>query len=205
MPAGIVLPLRGNSPSAHIGPPGFGGSPAMAVGADLCVRPPVSGPGPCQAVGAAICRPEIQLGCQLGNAPPIFFLRHQKENVPRPVEKKKCFGGSVCAHANLLPPAKESWRSRAAVRDGNAPYLGNPLARGIPGYSLRLSPLPLPWQSGVAQSIVRRGRCLHRPVAEAPSTAKSAEAEREAAQCNDHLVEVSNAGTGQQLGNRGRE
>ena len=31
-----------------------------------------------------------QLGCQLGNAPPIFFLKHQKENAPRPVEKKKC-------------------------------------------------------------------------------------------------------------------
>ena len=24
------------------------------------------------------------------DAPPIFFLRHQKENAPRPVEKKKC-------------------------------------------------------------------------------------------------------------------
>ena len=26
-----------------------------------------------------------------GDAPPIFFLRHQKENAPRPVEKKKCW------------------------------------------------------------------------------------------------------------------
>ena len=25
------------------------------------------------------------------DAPPIFFLRHQKENAPRPVEKKKCW------------------------------------------------------------------------------------------------------------------
>ena len=28
-----------------------------------------------------------------GDAPPIFFLRHQKENAPRPVEKKKCSAG----------------------------------------------------------------------------------------------------------------
>ena len=55
------------------------------------------------------------------DAPPIFFLRHQKENAPRPVEKKKCLGGSVCAGADLLPPAGEGWQSRAAVRDGNAP------------------------------------------------------------------------------------
>ena len=27
------------------------------------------------------------------DAPPIFFLRHQKENAPRPVEKKKCSAG----------------------------------------------------------------------------------------------------------------
>ena len=28
-----------------------------------------------------------------GDAPPIFFLRHQKENAPRPVEKKTCSAG----------------------------------------------------------------------------------------------------------------
>ena len=27
-----------------------------------------------------------------GDAPPIFFLRHQKENAPCTVEKKKCQG-----------------------------------------------------------------------------------------------------------------
>ena len=64
------------------------------------------------------------------DAPPIFFLRHQKENAPRPVEKKKCLGGSVCAGADLLPPAGEGWLSLAAVRDGNALSLGNLLARG---------------------------------------------------------------------------
>ena len=29
-------------------------------------------------------------GFAVGNAPPIFFLRHQKENAPCTVEKKKC-------------------------------------------------------------------------------------------------------------------
>ena len=71
------------------------------------------------------------------DAPPIFFLRHQKENAPRPVEKKKCLGGSVCAGADLLPPAGEGWQSRAAVRDGNARPLGKPTARGSLGYTLR--------------------------------------------------------------------
>ena len=58
------------------------------------------------------------------NAPPIFFLRHQKENAPCTVEKKKCFGGSVRKYADLLPPAGESWSSLAAARDGNVPPLG---------------------------------------------------------------------------------
>ena len=34
------------------------------------------------------------------------------------------FGGSVCASADLLPPAGDGWHSRAAVRDGNARPLG---------------------------------------------------------------------------------
>ena len=57
--------------------------------------------------------------------------------------RRKCaapggkFGGSVCAGADLLPPAGEGWRSLAAVRDGNARPLGKPLARGSLGYILR--------------------------------------------------------------------
>ena len=31
-------------------------------------------------------------GFAVQNAPPIFFLRHQKENAPCTVEKKKCQG-----------------------------------------------------------------------------------------------------------------
>ena len=39
------------------------------------------------------------------DAPPIFFLRHQKENAPRPVEKKKCSAGRSA-------PAQTSCRRR---------------------------------------------------------------------------------------------
>ena len=49
-----------------------------------------------------------------GDAPPIFFLRHQKENAPRPVEKKKCSAGRSA-------PAQTSCRRRGMV--------GSPLRR----------------------------------------------------------------------------
>ena len=42
------------------------------------------------------------------DAPPIFFLRHQKENAPRPVEKKKCSAGRSA-------PAQTSCRRRGMV------------------------------------------------------------------------------------------
>ena len=48
------------------------------------------------------------------DAPPIFFLRHQKENAPRPVEKKKCSAGRSA-------PAQTSCRRRGKV--------GNPARR----------------------------------------------------------------------------
>ena len=53
------------------------------------------------------------------------------------------FGGSLCASADLLPPAVEGWLSLAAVRDGNAQPLGRPLARGSQGYIQLLFSLPL--------------------------------------------------------------
>ena len=58
-------------------------------------------------------------------------------------KEKKRFGGSVCASADLLPPAGDGWLSRAVVRDGNAPPLGKPLARGGQGYILHSFSLPL--------------------------------------------------------------
>ena len=108
------------------------------------------------------------------DAPPIFFLRHQKENAPRPVEKKKCLGGSVCAGADLLPPAGEGWQSRAAVRDGNARPLGNPSARGCPGYIQLLFSLPL----AVVDESLRSGPMR----ASASTTARAARSEAERAE-----------------------
>ena len=66
-----------------------------------------------------------------------------KRKCAAPGGKEKMFGGSVCASADLLPPAGEGWRSLAAVRDGNARPLGKPLARGSQGYMLRRFSLPL--------------------------------------------------------------
>ena len=60
-----------------------------------------------------------------------------------PGGKEKMFGGSVCASADLLPPAGDGWQSLAAVRDGNARPLGRPLARESWGYPLLLFSLPL--------------------------------------------------------------
>ena len=82
------------------------------------------------------------------------------------------FGGSVCASADLLPPAGDGWRSLAAVRDGNARPLGNPLARRGLGYTLRLFSLPLAWQSGAPQSSV--GAVINRPPVQAATIARVA-------------------------------
>ena len=62
--------------------------------------------------------------------PPFSFCFWQKENGPRPVQEKKRFGGSVRTRADLQPPAKESWLSRAAVRDGNVLPLGGSFGPG---------------------------------------------------------------------------
>ena len=62
------------------------------------------------------------------------------------------FGGSVCASADLLPPAGDGWLSRVEVRDGNALPLGKPPARGSQGYILLLFSLPLvEWLMGPPQ------------------------------------------------------
>ena len=68
-----------------------------------------------------------------GITPPIFFLRHQKENAPRPVEEKKRFGGSVCASADLLPPAGEGARSQGFAPSDHAEREQHPPRGPIPG------------------------------------------------------------------------
>ena len=78
-----------------------------------------------------------------GRCAPHFLFETSKRKCAAPGGKENMFGGSVCAGADLLPPAGEGWQSRAAVRDGNARPLGNPSARGCPGYIQLLFSLPL--------------------------------------------------------------
>ena len=78
------------------------------------------------------------------DAPPILFLVLPKKRMRRARwKRKRRFGGSVCASADLLPPARDGWLSRVVVRDGNAQPLGKPPARGSWGYHLLLFSLPL--------------------------------------------------------------
>ena len=80
-----------------------------------------------------------------------FGLAKRETGRARSKEKKR-FGGSVCAGADLLPPAGDGWLSRVEVRDGNARPLGKPPARGSLGYPQRPSPLPLAeWLMGPPQ------------------------------------------------------
>ena len=72
----------------------------------------------------------------------LFGLAEKKTGRARSKEKKR-FGGSVCASADLLPPAGDSWLSLAAVRNGNAMPLGKLPVRGGLGYILRRFSLPL--------------------------------------------------------------
>ena len=62
----------------------------------------------------------------LGRCAPHFLFETSKRKCAAPGGKEKMFGGSVCASADLLPPAGDGWHSLAEVRDGNAPPLGNP-------------------------------------------------------------------------------
>ena len=73
-----------------------------------------------------------------GQCTPHFLFGLAEKKTARSKRKER-FGGSVCASADLLPPAGDGWRSLAAVRDGNARPLGKPPARGsigIPSASL---------------------------------------------------------------------
>ena len=84
-----------------------------------------------------------------GNAPPIFFLRHQKENAPCTVEKKKMFrGGRACRILGKSLPA--AWVARGFGSSGH-PLLLFPLA-------LRCS-VSGAWRAGFTStsSVDRRG------------------------------------------------
>ena len=90
-------------------------------------------------------------------------IETSKRKCAAPGGKEKMFGGSVCASADLLPPAGEGWLSLAAVRDGNAPPLGRPPARGSQGYPQRLSPLPLTLHRRTASGSEKRSSSMRQP------------------------------------------
>ena len=108
----------------------------------------------------------VHAGCA-----PHFLFETSKRKCAAPGGKEKMFGGSVCAGADLLPPAGDSWHSLVEVRDGNARPLGKPLARGSWGYLQPPSPLPLALpHRGVSGSEKRsRGNALTTPTSSAPS------------------------------------
>ena len=73
-----------------------------------------------------------------GNAPPIFFLRHQKENAPCTVEKKKCRGPNPSLRSGLGKTGVE--RVGASVNDSLLP--------GAPGSLGTERVLPRSWGRG---------------------------------------------------------
>ena len=109
---------------------------------------------------------------------PHFLFETSKRKCAAPGGKENMFGGSVCAGADLLPPAGEGWQSRAAVRDGNARPLGNLSARGSPGYTLRRFSLPL---AGQLMKVSSRANAIASTTARA-ARSEAERAEREAGQ-----------------------
>ena len=81
----------------------------------------------------------VHAGCA-----PHFLFETSKRKCAAPGGKEKMFGGSVCAGADLLPPAGDGWRSRVEVRGGNALPLGSPSARGGSG----MPPAPISAAAG---------------------------------------------------------
>ena len=145
------------------------------------------------------CRTGETAGLPAGQCAPHFLFETSKRKCAAPGGKEKMFGGSVCAGADLLPPAGEGWLSHAAVRDGNARSLGKPLARGNLGYPLRRFSLPL---------AVPCGSWCNGPMrASAPTTARGARSEAERAErgtgqmrpCNPIFVGARAAGICRQI------
>ena len=115
---------------------------------------------------------------------PYFLFETSKRKCAAPGGKENMFGGSACAGAALLPPAGEGWQSLAAVRDGNAPPLGKPPARGGTG----IPPAPLP-------------AAAHAPAKKQAAPSEAEGAEREAGQMRSCTPTTSApSATGRQSG-----
>ena len=132
-----------------------------------------------------------------GRCAPHFLFETSKRKCAAPGGKENMFGGSVCAGADLLPPAGEGWQSRAAVRDGNARPLGNLSARGSPGYTLRRFSLPL---AGQLMKVSSRANAIASTTARA-ARSEAERAEREAGQMRSCTPTTSApSATGRQSG-----
>ena len=93
-----------------------------------------------------------------GDARPIFFLRHQKENAPRPVEKKTCSAGRPAqAQPSCRRRGKVGSPLRQSETETRRPW-GNLQPGEVQGYPLPLSPLPLTLPCGRASGSENRRR-----------------------------------------------
>ena len=75
-----------------------------------------------------------------GDAPPIFFLRHQKENAPRPVEKKTCSAGRP---AQAQPSCRRRGKVGSPLRQSET-ETRRPWGNLQPGEVQGYPPAPLP-------------------------------------------------------------
>ena len=91
-----------------------------------------------------------------GDARPIFFLRHQKENAPRPVEKKTCSAGRPAqAQPSCRRRGKVGSPLRQSETETRRPW-GNLQPGEVQGYPLPLSPLPLTLPRRSRQRLAKR-------------------------------------------------
>ena len=97
--------------------------PAGPEGGGGKCGPPGGGHGDSAPAGGI-----VHAGCA-----PHFLFETSKRKCAAPGGKEKMFGGSVCASADLLPPAGESWHFLVEVRDGNARPLGKSFGPGKSG------------------------------------------------------------------------
>ena len=91
-----------------------------------------------------------------GDARPIFFMRHQKENAPRPVEKKTCSAGRPAqAQPSCRRRGKVGSPLRQSETETRRPW-GNLQPGEVQGYPLPLSPLPLTLPRRSRQRLAKR-------------------------------------------------
>ena len=119
-----------------------------------------------------------------GDAPPIFFLRHQKENAPRPVEKKTCSAGRP---AQAQPSCRRRGKVGSPLRQSET-ETRRPWGNLQPGEVQGYPPAPLP-------------AAAHAPAKNQAAPSEAEGAEREAGQMRSCTPTTSApSATGRQSG-----